>query len=323
MEPLYQWIDIIPQKAGSFFEEILESLDSGNPIQGKIFESLPNKNRLELISVCKELNRIEYHKKQGEHIETRNDEEKRQLKTMNDQLNKLAECLSYCINKVIRRVADQEQIRIYNTIKALSKSFISESWNQAKSIAPKLGFGAPNDIDLDMIQDDYEFDYKFEAGFDLKTVIKNDRIGTRKEADGTVKKYVGSERLWYTLWLVKKDIYRDETRYKDVPVYEKRAYDLAHIPNSEELLVNWSQQLFRNEKVVVESFTEWLSNQINCLQSIVESSQAEFVSNYQNKLDEANEHAKVGHQIEMEKLESILQSTNEMESKLKSLIISA
>ncbi|RLB93273.1 MAG: hypothetical protein DRH26_04320 [Deltaproteobacteria bacterium] len=298
---LYTWMDILTKTAGNFFEEIAQALDSGRPIEGKIFDSLPSRERASLGPVCHELTYLEYHKKQGKHIETRDDNEKKKLRQLNEALNKHANSLAVATSKVIKKAAEQEKERIYNAINKVSKTHLAESWKEAQKIVPKLGFSIPPIMELDIAESDLNFDYKFEAGFDLKTITRKDKVRTKKV-------WAGKKRLWYTLFFSKEDVYKDEA------VYEQRAYDLADIPDVEVLLTDWISQLFFNETKVVKKFTEWLTDQINKLNDMVEKAQQELVVNYKKKLDDAHDNAKRGHEVEIKRLSAILKNANHLEN---------
>ncbi len=309
-----QWIDILAESADSFFQEIAQALDTGKPIEGKNFDSLPAEERFSLSHVCHELTYLEYHKKQSKHIETRDVGEKEQLRLLNEALNKLANSLAVATSKVIKKLAEREKERIYDFINEESKTHLAKSWKEAQEIAPKLGFSVPPIIELDMVKKNLNLEYKFEAGFDLKTTMRKDRVGTKKIWAGKKKVWIGKKRIWYTLWIGEEAIYEERDHYKEESLYEQRAYDLADIPDVEDLLANWIRQLFANETQVVKKFTEWITDQINELNDTVEKAQQKLVANYKKKLDDAHDNAKRGHEVEIKRLSAILKNANHLEN---------
>ena len=82
----------------------------------------------------------------------------------------------------------------------------------------------------------------------------------------------------------------------------------------EVLLTDWISQLFFNETKVVKKFTEWLTDQINKLNDMVEKAQQELVVNYKKKLDDAHDNAKRGHEVEIKRLSAILKNANHLEN---------
>ncbi len=319
LDPLFTWVDILAQTAGDFFQEIAQALDSGRPIVGKIFDSLPSQERASLSPICHELTNLEYHKKQGKHIETRDAGEKEQLRLLNEALNKFSNSLANATSKVIKKAAEQEEDRIYNAINKVSKTHLAESWKEAQKIAPKLGFGIPPIIKLDIAESNLNFDYKFKGGFDLKTTTRNDKVGTNKVWAGKKKVRVKEKRVWYTLWICKKDVYEERDQYKYEPVYKQRTYGLADVPDVEDLMDNWVKQLFSNETQVVKEFTGWLTDQIKKLNNMVEKAQQKLLENYKKKLDDAYNSTKRGHEVEMERLSAILENANTLENIFKEL----
>ncbi len=319
LSPLSTWVDILAQTAGNFFQEVAQSLDSGKPIQGKIFDSLPAEERLSLSRECHELTYLGYYKKQGRHIETRNNDEKKQLKRLNLSLNNLANSLSIAIENVIKKVAEQEKERIYNAMNKLLETHLEKIWKEANRIAQNLGFSVPPIIELGMAERDLNFEYKFEAGFDLKITMRKDKVGTQKVWAGKKKVLIGEKRLWYTLWIYKEEVYEERDDYREEGVYEKRAYDLADIPDVEVLMLNWEKQLFSNEPLVINEFMRWLTAQINTFNDMVKQAQQELIKNYRNKLDDAYDKAKRGHEVEKKRLSAILENANSLETIFKDL----
>ncbi len=312
-DPLFQWRDIIGQAASDFLQEVAESLDEGKSVKGNIFESLPGSKRMVLSSVCNELARLEYNKKQGNYIKTKDENEKEQLKLLNKALDNLADSLADAISVVISRIADQEKNRIYNMFNELLKTYLSNTWEYAQKIAPNLGFGTPPVLTLDIADSDLNFDYNFRAGFDLRTTEEHERTGTVKKWIGTKKVKVGEKRSWYTLWILKKDIHEDQNQYEDQAVYEKRSYDSANIPTVERLLTSWTEQLFYNEHRISKGFADWLSNQIAMLNNMVEKAQQELMENYKLKLDDAHKNVRFEHEEEEKLLTALLEEAKGLE----------
>jgi len=320
-DPLFQWRDIIGQAASDFLQEVAESLDEGKSVKGNIFESLPGPQRIALSSICNYLAHLEYRKKQGHYIKTKDESEKEQLKLLYKALTNLPDSLANAISDVISRVADQEKKRIYNMFNELLKTYLSITWEYAQKIAPNLGFDTPPVLTLDIADSNLNFDYNFRAEFDLRTTEEHERTGTVKKWIGTKKVKVGDKRSWYTLWILKKDIYEDQAQYEDQAVYEKRSYDSANIPTVEGLLTSWTEQLFYNEHRISKGFADWLSNQIAMLNNMVEKAQQELMENYKLKLDDAHKNVRFEHEEEEKLLTALWEKAKGLEQDFKNLSV--
>jgi len=164
------------------------------------------------------------------------------------------------------------------------------------------------------------FDYKFKAGFDLKTKEENEKVNTIREWMGKKKIKIGEQRIWWTLWLVKEDIFEEVDEYNVKDIYEKRSYDLADIPKVEILLTNWLGQLRSNEHQVTNKFTGWQIEQINKLINRVEEAQQELMENYKLKLDDAHKNARVEHEEKEVRFSAVYETAKGLEQDFISLI---
>ncbi len=109
LDPLYTWVDILAQTTGDFFQEIAQALDSGKKMEGKIFDSLPKKERKSLSDICDKLKELKYYEEQGKYIRTTYDYEKMKLRQLNEALNKLARVISYTTSEAIKKAAGLEE----------------------------------------------------------------------------------------------------------------------------------------------------------------------------------------------------------------------
>ena len=289
LDPLTKWYTALSETAGRFLEEIAIALDSGEPLKGMLFESLPKDERRALRDTYNKLLEREYERRKGTHFEAQTEGQKTQLKKLNETLNDLAEDLSGAMTEIVQNAVEQEKGRIYEAIKTISANHIRQTWEDAKAIAPELGFDVPTMAALDFAKNPLNLEFKFENGFDVKVEIRTVIARWRQEK-------VGTKRPWYYLWLIEEDVYEDK------PVYEQRTYDIADIPSVEGLIENWKQQYRDNEKQVVQGFAAWLISQITQLNALVKKEQQAMVAAYRQKLEHARKSAESKHAAEMEQL---------------------
>lgn len=307
LAPLIEWQDEIGRTVDNFLGEVALHLDAGNTsLQGSVFDALPAKERRALSEVCGKLSQLEYHKKQGNHIKTKDSQEKTQLRELNTALHELAKALADAINIIVKKVAEREKNRIYSSLEIVADEILSYIWKKAEETAPELGFGVPPALYLNLADTDLKFDFNFTADFKLKEEIKEELSGYREVWKGT-------ERIWWTLWIVKRDVYESE------PEYKKVAYDNADIPKIDILVENWINQYLVILPRVVKNFALWQKSQIDNLNKVIEESQKELVANYKKKLDEAYEYANTVHNEESEKLTSVYTEAQKLEQELKIL----
>lgn len=152
----------------------------------------------------------------------------------------------------------------------------------------------------------FSFNYTFHAGFPVGCVTKEEQVGTEQ-----VK--VGEKRVWWKIWLGKRDVY--ETR----PVYENRDYETADIPSAYELLANWLAQAKESEPDVVGSFVNWLITHTRGASTRLRQKQQELLDRYKLKLDEANLRAEKIHSVRQEDWTVVLNQAEGFQRSLKLL----
>lgn len=307
LAPLTAWQDEIGRTVDNFLGEVALHIDAGNAsLQGSVFDALPAKERRALSEVCSKLAQLEYHKKQGNHITTKDSQEKTQLSKLNGALNELAEALADAINIAVKKVAEREKNRIYSSLNSVADEILSYIWQKAEKTAPELGFGVHPSLHLNLVDTDFQFNFNFKAGFELKKEFK-------EELSGIKKVWKGKKRIWWKLWLVKEDVYDYQPDYKMV------SYDEADIPKVDALIGNWINQYIVILPRIVKNFAYWQKNQIDNLNKTIEEAQKELVANYKRKLDEAHSYAKTNHEKEIEQLASIYDEAHKLEQELKTL----
>lgn len=142
---------------------------------------------------------------------------------------------------------------------------------------------------LDFAKNPLNLEFKFKGGFGIT-------IETKSIFDGYKDEYVGEKRTWYTLWILKKAVYRQKAVYVD------RDFNVADIPSVSDLNLNWTQQYGENETQVVQVFAKWLVSQIEELNALVKKEQEAIVAAYRQKLESARKSAELRHAAEMEQL---------------------
>lgn len=260
--PLYGWSRELSRGINQVLEAVAESLEKGqillkSPNLKKADESkvqLLESNLIRLI----DLGYTASTARDGETKEARTDEDKRNLKLLNQALNDLSENLNLVMKDVLRQISNQEIERMYQAVVELFNCHLSYLQKEANNIAPNIIIRFP-ESQLSQVKKELSFSLKFESGFSV-----TERTWTEE-----------SRSFWHWFWLV--------------PKYETRASDNATIPSTEKLLKNWKDQVKLAEPEIVKQTANWLLEQIDCLKKEVKKNQNEILDRYQARLDKAHQ----------------------------------
>ncbi|HEY9631578.1 MAG TPA: dynamin family protein [Coleofasciculaceae cyanobacterium] len=261
--PLYGWEIALSKCRKGVLEEVISSLRSGkvnlnNPNLKKAdgrYVSLLEKNLKRLID-------LGYTASVAEDGETRNavtDEDKKNLKQLNEELGQLSINLSLLMENILEQVADQEIKRMYEAVTELFGCYLDFLEKGASDRAPNLMIKFPKS-ELSRVQTQLNFkDFNFESGFNI------------------------TEKTW-----------EEETRsfwhwFGLIPKVETRSSDNAKIPSAVNLLENWTDQAKRAEPEVVKPIVNWLLEQIGQLKKTIDQIQSDVIDRYRARLDKAHQ----------------------------------
>ena len=294
--PLYGWRRELGQGIDQVLEAVAKSLETGKiDLEGA---NLKKANHLNINLLERNLNRlinIDYTgslAKEGKTIEARTDEEKRNLKQLNEELNELAIHLNIVMEDVLNQISNQELDRMYQAVVELFNCHLSHLEKGSSYIAPNIAIKFP-ESQLSKVDGQPKFHLKFQSGF----VVNK---GTWKEPVEVSFR----ERVWWKLWLGKA------TKYKTQ--YATRSSDNAKIPSVEDLLTSWIVQAKEAELEIVNQIASWLLEQINILKKNVNVLQNDIIDRYQMRLDKANQEIAV----DFEKQKNIWQPMQQKAQKL-------
>ena len=271
--PVYSWEGEFQKGINQVLEAVAKSLETGI-----VDLDSPNLKKVNVINVNlleRNLNRLidlgytSDVAKEGETREARKDEEKKQLKRINEDLNELPIHLNRVIKDVLEQISTQELNRIYQAVSELFRCHLSYIEQEANNIAPDIGIKLP-DSELIKVDSNLTFNFQFQAGFAITQ-------GTWEEAVLVEKR----KRAWYKLWLGKRTIYETE--------YKTRSSDNAKLPSVDELLTNWIIQAKEQESERVNQVSQWLLEQIDYLKQNVDKIQNEIIDRYQERLNKAHQ----------------------------------
>lgn len=269
--PLYGWRREIGQGINQVLETIAKSLESG-----KVDLDSPNlkkANRLHVNLLVKNLSRLLDSgytgsvAKNGQIREAKTDQEKNNLKRLNEELNELAIHLTIVMADVVNQISNQAVNRMYEAVAELFNCHLDFLGKGANKLAPNLAIKFP-ESQLGKTDSHLTFNFNFQAGFPI----------TKGEWEEEIKENI-RKRVWWKLWLGKATI--TETKY------EKRPSDNAKIPSVEDLLSGWIIQAKNAEPEIINQIILWLLEQIDCLKKNVEKTQNDIIDRYQIRLDQA------------------------------------
>lgn len=278
--PIFSWEVEFQKGINQVLEAVAESLETG-----RVDLDSPNLKKVNVLHINlleRNLNRLidlgytSDVAKKGETREARTNEEKKQLKIINEELNELAIHLNIVIKDVLKQISNQELNRIYQAVSKLFRCHLSYIEQEANNIAPDIGIKLPNS-ELRKVDSNLTFNFQFKAGFPITK-------GTWEEAVQVEKR----KRTWYTLWIWEITVY--ETEYKE------RSSDNAKLPSVGYLLSSWVFQAKEQQSERVNQVAQWLLEQIDHLKKNIDKIQNEIIDRYQERLDKAHQEITVDYE---------------------------
>ncbi|NEO57606.1 MAG: GTPase [Okeania sp. SIO3B5] len=301
--PLYGWIRELRQGINQVLEAVAESLEKGKVNLEST--NLKKANYLNVNLLERNLNRLvdlgytASVAKNGKNKEARTENEKKELKKLNEELNELAIHLNLVLEDVVNQISNQELNRMYQAVVELFSCHLSYLEKGSNDIAPNIAIKFP-DSQISKVDGQLKFTFNFKAGFPITE-------GTWKES---VQKAV-EKRIWWTLWLVKSTFYETE--------YKTRSSDNAEIPSVENLLEGWIIQSKQAEVENVKQIAHWLLDQIDCLKKNVSQVQSDIIDRYQSRLDKARQEVTIDYEKEKNIWEPMKQKAQKLAEEFYSL----
>ena len=260
--PLYGWSRELSRGIKQVLEAVAESLEKGQLILKSPNLKKADDSQVQLLeSNLRQLIDLGYTAsaaRDGETREARTDEDKRNLKLLNQLLNDLSKHLNLVMKDVLRQISSQEIDRMYQAVVELFNCHLSHLEKEANNIAPNIVIRFP-ESQLSQVKRELSFSLSFESGFSI----------TEKNWKEETKSF------WHWFGLI--------------PKYETRSSDNATIPSIEKLLKNWDEQVKLAEPEIVKQTASWLLEQIDCLKKEVNKNQNEILDRYQARLDKAHQ----------------------------------
>lgn len=268
--PLYGWELSLTKCRKNVLEAVVDSLQSGkidleNPTLKKV-----DKRYISLLEgSLRRLVNLGYTNsiaKDGGTKSAITDEERKNLKQLNEELGQLSINLNLVMEDALKHVAEQEVNRMYEAVLELFNCYLTQLEKEAKNIAPDLAIKFPKS-ELNRVQTHLRFEnFNFESGFDIMS-------RTWKES---------TRSFWHYLWLV--------------PKIETRTSDNAEIPSAVDLLKNWTDQAKQAEPEIAKQIISWLLEQIDLLKKRVDQFQTDIINRYQARLDKAKQEITVDYE---------------------------
>jgi len=278
--PLYDWSMQIGNTIETFLASIHEAISAQKERpQGHLVNLLPLKQQNELVAASKQLRESGYgtYASDGGYLNAKTQDEKDRLKAINQALNGLAAVLALTMKGVLDRTAEQEAERIQDALQTLLGGYANALTNKAQAIAPDLAGLTITPSSVVRVKQKLILNFVLGAGFPIHS--KRERVQTGVDV---VK--VGEKRIWYTLWIKKRDVY--ETR----PTYEMRTYEEAVLPSITDVFSDFIGQAKASRPE--EEFTRWLQAQIERFLNDVEGYHENLLKEYRDHLDQVKKLAK-------------------------------
>lgn len=286
--PLYDWSAQLGNAIEAFLSSVHKAIIEGNSApQGQLIESFPPQEREQLSQMLKLLLESGYrnYADQGGKFDTSSQSEKDSLCNMKKALNQLSVVLAKNMKWVLERTSERESERIQDALQLLVEGYANLISLKALSVAPDLRGLAITPSKLIRIQQKLLLNFPLRADFPIHRYEKQEKVGEEQKKDGAEKVKVGEKRLWYTLWIVKEDVYETRDKFKKIDKYELRKYDAAVIPNITDIFGSFITQA-KGSRHEAE-FVRWLSNQLDKFLAGIEEYQENLLKEYRYHLDVA------------------------------------
>ena len=305
LRPLYRWRDELFQEISKTLEAVAHAIEAGNAdFADTPIENLSTHVVDLLASNCRQLVNLGYtgaNASAGWHVQAKSESEKRELRALNEGMNGLAHALKIIIECVLQQAAKRELPRMFDAVERLLSCHLAYIQEEVSKVASGLGAQMPTSR-LKMIPREFQFVFKFEAGFPIHQGEWWEEVKKRKPKTG-----VGP-------WLLKLFTGRESTIVETS--YEKRPSDDADMPSTEKLHEAWLQQAKNSEPLIVQQFVDWLLAQLESLKNEIRLVQDEMLNRYQEKLDRAHEKIQVDHDAVIERWTPIFEHAKELEQRV-------
>jgi hypothetical protein len=297
LAPLYTWSKELRLGLHQVLEAVAKSLESGKvDLDGTNLKKANHRNVNLLRNNLDRLVALGYTNsvaQEGVTKEAKTDDEKNNLKRLNEELNELGIHLSLVMEDVLQKISNQELNRMHEALVILFNRHLSYLEEGVHKIAPNMAIKFP-ESQLIKVETQPEINFKFKAGFLITqgtwqerketviTVEEAHQRNTRGKSGwdwltGAVKGFVGD-------YLIKGQVQREE--YID---YTQRSSDNAQIPKVKSLFEGWIYQAQESEVRIADQITNWLLEEIDYLKENVGKVQNDVVDRYQVRLDKANQ----------------------------------
>ena len=307
MVPLYDWSLQLGRAIDQFLSITHDAIiERQSKPGGELIESLPPKERELLSQTLANLHDSGYdsYVSSSGKFMAKTLDEKNQLHRMNQALNDLAEVLATNLRGVLKATAERETERICDALQVLLEEYADSISHQAKIIAPELAGLAITPSRLVRIRKNLLLNFQLEAGFPVYT--NEEEVLTSYE-----KIKVGEKRLWYTLWIAKRNVYEER------PIYTKRPYDEAVIPNLGYIFDKFIQQAKRSRHEA--DFASWLRSQIVGFLGELDLYQCELIEEYRRRLDQVRQRAAEERDLDIECWKAVSETVAELQAQLAEL----
>ena len=324
MAPLHMWTKGINEALVRLLDAVYEAIKDGSGvIKGHILESfgLSFNERNQLSLACVNLINSGYNREmveQGAKIECDSDGDKKLIREINKRLNELAIALAPAAGILVEHAATAERTRVYDAMHLLLDAYVKNVSLKAAEMAPEMvGLALPPMI-IGHVEQKLKFNFAFEAGFPISSKQKQVIDRWEKVQSGTTTVKTGEERNWYTLWLIKQDVYENVPNYVDKEIFKLIDIDSAEIPKLSMLHGTILGQGLTKIIKGQDEFVLWMLEQIDhCLETQLKY-QNRVVKTYQTRLDEAHTRAEEGLAKDVAAWQPLLEPIEKMQSKLKS-----
>jgi hypothetical protein len=278
--PLYDWSAQLGNTTQTFLASIHEAISANKARpEGYLIDLLPLTQQNDLLVSLKQLRESGYgtYASNGGYLEAKTKDQKDRLKTINLALNELASVLALTMKGVLDRTAEQEAERIQNALQILIVGYANSLMNKAQAIAPDLTGLTITPSSVIRVKQRLVLSFVLSAGFPV--LPKQTR-----EVKGYHQVKVGEKRIWYTLWIKKRDVYETQ------PIYEMRTYEQAVIPSITDVFSGFIGQAKASRPE--GAFTRWLRTQIEHFLNDIEGYHENLLKEYRYRLDQVRNLAK-------------------------------
>ncbi|MBD2497987.1 dynamin family protein [Nostoc sp. FACHB-280] len=280
--PFQDWESELGKGIIHVLDAVAKSLESG-----KISLDIPSLKKanivyLNLLSNClKRLINLGYTSstaKNGKNIEARTEDDKKNLRQLNEELNELSIHLNIVMEDVMKQISSQQINRMYDASVELFNCHLSHIESESNKIAPNISIKFP-ESELILINRSLEFKFSFASGFAITP-------GNWKEE---IKETVEKRVFYHWFFLVPKKF--------DTIRYETRSSENAKIPSIEDLLFGWMEQAKQERSKIAKEIASWLLEQINYLKKSVDDQQKNIFDRYRERLDTAKKEITIDYEI--------------------------